>query len=395
VPSAFDGDVLILGAGCAGLSLAMRLAEMGDHCPRTHIVERRSDFDNDRTWCFWGTDNAQLRTLASKQWTRMQLRNMGASLELGSARAPYCMIRAIDFYQHALAIVATNPRITLHLGQNVSSAAPSKVDGKWNVQLDHECVRTATIVDTRPGSDSPQPSPTLWQSFLGAEIQCEVDTFDPHSMELMNFTPARGARIAFTYVLPIDARRALIEFTVFAPTAYTASTLQPELNNAIAQHIGKRSFSQLRTEYGLLPMGLPRTSSSPSTHFAKVGLTVGAARASTGYAFQRIQRWATACASSLAKTGTACEHPSDPFLMATMDQIFLNVIRHDPERAPQLFMTLFARAGVERTARFLSDCATHADIAAIVTALPSLPFLAGARRVVAARCSRAWSPITQ
>jgi lycopene beta-cyclase len=395
VPNASDVDVLILGAGCAGLSLAMRLAQMGERCPRTHIVERRTEFHNDRTWCFWGTENAQLRSLASKQWTRMQLRNLGESLELDSAHAPYCMIRAIDFYQHALAIVATNPRVTLQLGQTVSSAPPAKVDGKWNVRIEHEWIRTATIVDTRPSSDSPQRSPTLWQSFLGAEIQCEVDAFDPRMMELMNFSPTRGARIAFTYVLPIDARRALIEFTVFAPTAYTASTLQPELNNAIAQHIGTRSFSQLRTEYGLLPMGLPRSSASPSTHFAKVGLNAGAARASTGYAFQRIQRWATSCASALAQTGTACEHPSDSFLMATMDQIFLNVIRHDPERAPELFMALFARAGVERTARFLSDCATKADIAAIVTALPSSPFLAGLRRVVAARCSRAWFPMAQ
>jgi lycopene beta-cyclase len=395
VPSASDVDVLILGAGCAGLSLAMRLAQMGDQCPRTHIVERRSAFDNDRTWCFWGTENAQLRNLASKQWTRMRLRNLEASLELDAARVPYCMIRAIDFYQQALASVAKNPRITLQLGQPVAMLPPAKVEGKWNVQLGSEQIRATTIVDTRPNSESPQPSPTLWQSFLGAEIECAVDAFDPLSMELMNFAPARGARIAFTYVLPIDARRALIEFTVFAPTAYTVSMLQLELAEAIAQHTGNRSVSTLRTEYGLLPMGLPRTITAQSTDFARVGLSAGAARASTGYAFQRIQRWADACAASLSQTGRACEHPPDSFLMATMDQIFLNVIRQDPARAPQLFMALFARAGVERTARFLSDCATPADVAAIVCALPSMPFLAGLRRVVAERCNRVMSPIVQ
>lgn len=388
--NARDVDVLILGAGCAGLSLAIRLAEMGEKCPITHIIERRSEYSNDRTWCFWGTKNAQLRDLAAKQWSTVGVSNADVALDLNSARFPYCMIAAADFYRHALAIVASNPRITVQLDRTVSDIPKTQINKRWNVPLESEVIRATNVIDTRPRSESPPRVPVLWQSFLGAEIQCDEAVFNPNRIELMNFAPPRADRIAFTYILPITAHRALIEFTLFAPAVHSAPMLQPELDEALALHTRNHPFVVSRTEYGVLPMGLPRASRSRSPHFANVGLNAGAARASTGYAFQRIQRWATQCAASLAQSGTACEHAPEPYLMAAMDHIFLSVIRNQPDRAPQLFMALFERAGIERTARFLSDCAGPADIAAIVLSLPSLPFLAGLRRVVTERCARAF-----
>jgi lycopene beta-cyclase len=46
-------DLIILGGGCAGLSLARRLSELGEDCPQTVILESRSSYTDDRTWCFW------------------------------------------------------------------------------------------------------------------------------------------------------------------------------------------------------------------------------------------------------------------------------------------------------------------------------------------------------
>ena len=43
--------------------------------------------------------------------------------------------------------------------------------------------------------------------------------------------------------------------------------------------------------------------------------------------------------------------------------------------APLLFMSLFERVDAQRVIRFLSDRGTLADYAAMVSALPSKPFL--------------------
>jgi lycopene beta-cyclase len=45
-----DTDVLILGGGCAGLSLAVALAERAP-AMRVDTLEARMDYTRDRTWC--------------------------------------------------------------------------------------------------------------------------------------------------------------------------------------------------------------------------------------------------------------------------------------------------------------------------------------------------------
>jgi lycopene beta-cyclase len=104
-------------------------------------------------------------------------------------------------------------------------------------------------------------------------------------------------------------------------------------------------------------------------------LFAGAARPATGYAFQRIQRWAADCAARLADAGAAVGHPPDPRFSAWMDRLFLSVIERQPQLAPQLFVDMFGRVESQRIIRFLSDRGHLADHAAVALALPFKPFL--------------------
>jgi hypothetical protein len=58
-----------------------------------------------------------------------------------------------------------------------------------------------------------------------------------------------------------------------------------------------------------------------------------------------------------------------------MDALFLRVLRAHPERAPELFLALFALQDSRRIIRFMSDHAVMADYAAIILALPPWLFL--------------------
>ena len=89
--------------------------------------------------------------------------------------------------------------------------------------------------------------------------------------------------------------------------------------------------------------------------YVRVGLTAGAARPATGYAFQRIQRWALECKRSLQINGLPIGHPPDSFVIRQMDAIFLTVLRNRPELGPELFMRLFSKVSSEKLIRFLSD----------------------------------------
>jgi lycopene beta-cyclase len=133
-----------------------------------------------------------------------------------------------------------------------------------------------------------------------------------------------------------------------------------------------------RSEHGVLPMGLASsqaTVQSADPAYVRVGLFAGAARPSTGYAFQRIQRWAADCGRAIANGGLPLGHPNEPALRGWMDTLFLNVVRRQPELAPQLFMALFAGVASQRVIRFLGESGGLSDYLAMAWALPHRPFL--------------------
>jgi lycopene beta-cyclase len=149
---------------------------------------------------------------------------------------------------------------------------------------------------------------------------------------------------------------------------------------AVEQRVKGAAFAVLRSEQGVLPMGLaPAVTVSGAqdkrSSYVRAGLFAGAARPATGYAFQRIQRWAAHCAAQVANGRPPVVHAQDPWLLARMDRLFLNVLQRQPHLAPQMFVDLFGFADSQSVIRFLSDEARPFDYAAIVMALPTRPFL--------------------
>jgi lycopene beta-cyclase len=263
------------------------------------------------------------------------------------------MLASEQFYTAAVAAVNEAPKLHLQLNSALLSE-PQFLGGQWHVETTVGRLSAAMVVDTRPWLPSAVDS-LLWQSFYGHEIECERPVFDPSCVELMDFSGPSAARVAFSYVLPMSRTRALVEFTVFAAQPLAASALAADLDAAIAQRVNGAAFTLRRSEHGVLPMGLaqPQMAAAPeqAASYVRAGLFAGAARPATGYAFQRIQRWAADCAAHLVDGGTPVGHPPDPRLLAWMDHLFLNVIQRQPEGAPQLFAAMVARVKSQRLIR--------------------------------------------
>lgn len=369
-----ESDILILGGGCAGLSLTLRLAANGKNCPSTVILESRSHYSNDRTWCFWDDGSAHLRELVQHRWPSVTLAHGRRRIDVDCHTIPYAMIPAENFYAHATAKLAETSRVTLALNEPVISE-PRKEGGLWRVETRCGSRWAKWLIDTRPQRLPERGAAVLWQSFYGHEIECDADRFDPGVARLMDFSPSRNGRITFLYLLPISPRRALVEVTVLAPDPLGAEDLAEELAAFIRQQASGSSHAVLRSEHGVLPMGQAVFDRGADFSHVRVGVAAGGARAASGFAFQRIQRWANACAAKLSAGQPPLSHPSDPWITRAMDALFLRVLRAHPERAPELFLSLFAMQDPRRIIRFMSDHAVMADYAAIVLALPPWLFL--------------------
>jgi lycopene beta-cyclase len=369
-----DFDLVVLGGGCAGLSLALRLAEQPGACKRVLVLESRAAYTNDRSWCFWRLGPHRHEALVRRSWYRVAVRSPSSVVPLACANTPYQMIEARTFYDHALANLAGSTTVGLQLGTAVLGP-PRPVAGGWRVETAAGGLTATQVIDTRPPRAPQAGGAALWQSFLGQEVVCDRPVFDAGRVELMDFALDSPHAVAFTYVLPLAADRGLIETTLFDAQPRGPAELALRQQQAVQRLCGSAQTRVVRTEAGILPMGLAGAATTLGPGHVCAGLMSGAARPATGYAFQRIQRWADSCAVALGRGQPVCPHPPDPLLTRFMDRLFLDVLRNHPERGPELFMRLFARAGTPRVLRFLSDQTTFVDRVAVAASLPTGLFL--------------------
>lgn len=371
---ATEFDIIILGGGCAGLSLGMRLAKLGRECPRVAIIEKRERYVADRTWSYWASDSAQLKHLARAEWKKVAVNGEGKNLCIDCADVPYQAVDAGAFYDAAMKEIDANKNIIFYRGDEVKSV--QKVDGLWEVGLNRGTLRGRQVVDTRPAPVAERVEPLMWQSFSGVEVECTDDLFDAGVATLMDFIEGPEGQVTFLYLLPYSRRRALIEITVFGRDLRNDDDLASILGEWVKKVSKSSSVKIIYREHYAIPMGLPEVKRSKDESYVRAGIEAGGARASTGYVFQRIQRWAEESSERVRRRQPVRGHDTDPWVMRKMDQLFLRVLLRNPERGPELFVRLFAMRDPRSVIRFMHDEATLLDYLKIMCALPRGLFLA-------------------
>ena len=273
------------------------------------------------------------------------------------------------FYERAQSLIGDHPQAALSLGTTARDVTKT-ADG-WRVDTDAGTFSARHVIDTRP----PRREPGYGQFFLGREIRTERPVFDPDTVQLMQFRPARSSGIDFVYILPYTRDLALVEVTTFAACAPDRDVFDTWLREEI-EALEPGHHEVLREERGALPMEVGFHDPTPDGRI-RMGLGGGAARPSTGYAFARIQKQADLVTRSLTEGGaipTSLDGPVARF----MDRVFLQVIQTMPDRGPALFESLFRNTSPDRLEHFLSGSVHPVDRLSVMTALPTLPFLRAA-----------------
>jgi lycopene beta-cyclase len=363
-------DLVILGAGCAGLALAARLATQAPGL-RVELIEPRTEYVDDRSWCFWRPVQHDLSGIVSKTWSSWRFSTVGGRESVH--RVPgleYQYIRGADFYAHSRRAIEAAPNIQLNLG--TSAGALTQVPGGIRVDTDRGSLVARHVIDTRPE----RTAALLYQCFTGVEIQTE----QPHGLELdqvglMTRMEADATGLGFVYALPLSPDTALIEWTRFSAAPLSRAELGAGLDRAL-DRLGLQGARVTRTEGGILPMGREPRSEEPLPGVFLAGNTGGGLRAASGFGFLRIGRWADACAAALGAGRPPFGHPPEPWARREMDRIFLQAVREHPERTADYFQALATGVPAAGLVRFLSDAARPGDYARIIASLPLLPFLA-------------------
>ena len=239
-----DTELLILGGGCAGLSLGMQLSSLNERCPQTLILESRSNYKHDRNWCFWKDEATASHTLVQHSWEQMHLRHKAETVTVPCGLTPYQMLPSHHFYSAAQKAIQASPRVDLQLGISITDI-PQKIDGMWHIKTTGGKVCAARVIDTRPPSHNSKGDAILWQSFSGIEVETSVDCFNPAQVELMDFSQENPSYVAFTYVLPTTLATQMAQTILF----YIVNTeyyrwVHVMLRNRVIQAIRMLDFTQ-------------------------------------------------------------------------------------------------------------------------------------------------------
>ncbi len=365
---------IILGAGCAGLSLAWYLLEAGIKEPIL-LLDQRREYKNDRTWCYWSVEPTPFDDLTNFSWKSWEVfSDQSQSAVSDSTSYPYLYLSSERFYHRVLNRLKESPQVTLRLGQQLQG---------------YEEVRGKVVVHTTDGSYTgrqlftsvAQPAPLpksgetqQWlQHFRGQRIQTNRPVFNSNRLTLMDHRVSQKDGPHFVYLLPFSPTQALVENTYF----FSAEVSQARHRTEIADYLSRIyqlklwDYEVVDEEAGAVPMGKYEISRPRNGLVRSIGVASGAARPATGYAFLRIQRQCrqiAECAAS-GKPLPVTEQVFGSRKYDLFDEIMLRVLRKSPQLAPAFFTALFRGASPDSVVRFLSEQSSLTDDLRIIRAL--------------------------
>jgi lycopene beta-cyclase len=365
-------DYIILGAGCAGLSLLMRiLDEPALQSKKILLVDREVKVHNDRTWCFWEMGTGYFDAIVHFKWQQLYVKHYDGEKLLDMGGYAYKMIRGLDFYRYCFERIKQAANVKLLYGEVAlidASAGGLTVNG-----ISYTAGQIFSSVMLTPPVLKPNQF-YLLQHFRGWWVETDYDAFDAATADLMNFRTSQQHGCTFIYVLPVTKRRALVEYTLFTEDKLADEEYDAGLESFINDELKLHSYHIAEKENGIIPMTnfvFPEQDGKVTF----IGTAGGQTKASTGYTFQFIQRHSAQLVTALAQMQKV---PPQPLRFRFYDSVLLRVLAERKLGGADIFYRMFLRNKAWRVLRFLDNQSTLTDELLIMHSTRKHVFMAAA-----------------
>jgi lycopene beta-cyclase len=364
-------DIIIVGGGASGLSLATHLSHSPLRDRSILIVEKDAKDHNDRTWCFWSNKPTFFDDIVYRSWSQLQVLGDHFEKTLDLHEYHYDMIRGIDFYHFAHQVASKCPSMEFLLG-NVELIKDGEQQA--SVQIDGEQFAGTWVFDSRFDWPAFKPDPihyhTIKQQFKGWEIEATGQPFNPQVATFLDFRTPLTNGIHFLYVLPFSEHHALVESVLCTTTPVRWERCDEVLQDYLKSMLGIKTYAILREEQGINPLTDWRFPRHLGKHIMAIGNHGGMIKPSTGYAFLRMQTDSSAIINSLRKVGHPFNIPSSPRRYRYFDAVMLEIMSQHAERIEPLLLSLFKQNPARSIFRLLDEVATLGEN---LLMMPSLP----------------------
>lgn len=350
-----DIDILILGGGCTGLSLAYYLSFLPNNF-NILIIEHKTLYNNDKTWCGWRTKNHAFIKCCKTFWYSFYIKKANPYYSIINSSIPYEYIRSIIFYKTILNRIQNIYNIQYYNNKIINI---TEYKNYISIKLNNGKYKNARwVIDTIPKQIKIY-SPWKWQTFFGIELYSN-NIFNFFSKPyLMNFYINKYLKynnFNFIYILPIKKNKFLFEWTIFSNKDIFI------INNLLIFYInlkiGIYNYQILRKETGHIPMANIKNKTKINNLAKLYGCYI---RTSNGFSFHEIQNWAIKCAYNIS-INKKIILPNIPYFFIFLDYIFMKTIEIYPTISLVLYTNIFYKINSNSLIYFFTNTSNILDI---------------------------------
>ena len=346
-------NYIIIGGGCAGLSLAYELQiNRKLENKSLAIIEPRSNYKRDKTWSFWKVYDHSFNDCVIKNWNNFTVNSSSKSRELKTENFPYQSIDSGLFYK----------KINDELSKNINIQFFKNIN---EISMNNSFIFNSVV-------ESNLDKTKIWQHFKGVEIETEKNIFDDTVINLMDFNCEQRNDVHFFYTLPFTQKKALIETTWLSNLEDNSLTdYDDQIENYIKLNLGIKKYKINYKEEGAIPLFYP--SYIKENKKINIGSAGGMTRLSTGYTFLNIQEHSKYICKNLENIEKAKVYTIKK-KYEFLDSVFLKVLKKYPKKMPNIFFNMFIGSS-NTVIKFLSNKSNVFEDFLIISKMPKWIFI--------------------
>ena len=346
-------DYIIVGGGCAGLSLAYELEINEKFKDKTlAIIEPRAEYKKDKTWSFWKVATHNFDDCVKKSWKNFTINIPNQTNHLECINYPYQSIDSGLFYE----------KINTKLKQNKNIF--------FFKDINEVNTKNSFIFNSVPSIKKDYRN--LWQHFCGVEIETQNNFFDEEIFNLMDFDCDQRESVHFFYTLPYSKNTALIETTWLSKMNDSSQKdYDLQIKDYIENSLKLKNYKITYKEEGAIPLFYPTYKKEKNK--INIGTAGGMTRLSTGYTFLNIQEHSKYICENFENITQTKKYKIDNKYQF-LDEIFLRVLEKNPEKMPDIFFKMF-KASPKTVIKFLSNKSNFFEDLSIIFKMPKLTFI--------------------
>ena len=348
-----DFDYIIIGGGCAGLSLAFELELNKKLEDKTlAIIEPRLEYKKDKTWSFWKVFNHNFNDCVKKSWDEFSINLPSKTKHLKCDNYPYQSIDSGLFYKKIINKLKENKNIVFF--KNIKEVNQNN----------------SFIFNSVPSIESKKND--LWQHFCGVEIETQRDFFDDSVFNLMDFECEQRESVHFFYTLPYSKNKALVETTWLSKmNDDSQKDYDEQIKNYIEKNLNLKNYKITYREEGAIPLFYPSYENEKNK--INIGTAGGMTRLSTGYTFLNIQEHSKYIRKNIENISNIKKYEIAKKYQF-LDGIFLRVLEKNPKKMASIFFKMF-ETSPNTVIKFLSNKSNFIEDLSVILKMPKWTFI--------------------